>query len=501
MLDEPSVSDGSQRPTTQPLRTPEALSPALRLRRALTLLVITLVVPGSAQVVAGDRRVGRVAVRAWLVVVASTLVLLATFVVDRTLILSILTRPWVLSLLAGAFFAAAVAMPVLLLDAFRLGRPSLLPVRATAGVAAVTAVLVLVTSLPLVMAGRRAWAAGDLISGVFGSGKTSAAVDGRYNVLLLGGDAGADRIGLRPDSITLASIDEHTGRTVLFSLPRNLQNIPFPKGSVAGKALPHGWSCGDVCLLNALYTWGTEHKSLYRGVGNPGAAAMEEAVEGVTGLKVNYYVLVDLQGFRSLIDAMGGITLRVGSRVPIGGGTSRITGYIKPGRQHMDGYHALWYARSRQGSSDYERMARQRCVMTAMVNQLDPATLLARFQRIAAAGKQVVHTDLPASQLATFIDLGTKAKAAKITSVQFVPPLTTPARPDFVAIRRSVQVALATARSTANAAGTAGPGGKPSAAKPSASRSGSTSKPGASAAAGSAAKGAEVDVRTVCSAG
>jgi LCP family protein required for cell wall assembly len=246
--------------------------------------------------------------------------------------------------------------------------------------------------------------------------------------------------------MTLASIDAETGRTVLVSLPRNLEDIPFPDSSPAHAALPHGWSCGDSCLLNGLYTWGHEHRSLYPGAADPGAAVMKDAVEGITGLKVNYYVLVDLAGFRDVIDAMGGITVTVNERVPIGGGSSKVSGYIEPGTQHLDGYHALWFARSRHGASDYARMQRQRCVMNAMVGQLDPATLLSRFQRIAAAGTRAMHTDLPASELATFVDLGTKAKSHKISSVQFVPPLINPARPDFTIIRDRVQAAVRTAQ-------------------------------------------------------
>jgi LCP family protein required for cell wall assembly len=153
--------------------------------------------------------------------------------------------------------------------------------------------------------------------------------------------------------MTLVSIDATTGRTVLFSLPRNLEEVPFPAGSAAAKALPGGWSCGDTCLLNAIYTWGSAHKNVFPAAADPGAAAMKQAVEGVTGLPVNYCVLIDLRGFEQLVDAMGGITVTVHQRVPIGGETSPISGYIEPGTQHLDGYHALWFARSRQGASDY----------------------------------------------------------------------------------------------------------------------------------------------------
>src|SRR3712207_7939169 len=61
------------------------------------------------------------------------------------------------------------------------------------------------------------------------------------------------------------------------------------------EALPDGWSCGDDCLLNGLYQWGAEHPEHFPGVKDPGAEAMKQAVQGVTGLTVNYYVLIDLR--------------------------------------------------------------------------------------------------------------------------------------------------------------------------------------------------------------
>ena len=76
------------------------------------------------------------------------------------------------------------------------------------------------------------------ISAMFGDGTPPRAHDGRYNVLLLGGDSGADRWGLRPDSLTVASIDADTGKTVLFGLPRNMLNFPFAKGSVMAEQFP-----------------------------------------------------------------------------------------------------------------------------------------------------------------------------------------------------------------------------------------------------------------------
>jgi hypothetical protein len=105
-------------------------------------------------------------------------------------------------------------------------------------------------------------------------------------------------------------------------------------------------------------------------------------------------------------------------------------------------------------------MARQRCVMDAMLGQLDPSTVLRRFQGIATAGKQVVSTDVPAGELDTFLTLAAKARDQKVTSVQFVPPLITPARPDLRLVRERVDRAIAAAE-------------RPPAPKPSASASAS----------------------------
>ena len=170
---------------------------------------------------------------------------------------------------------------------------------------------------------------------------------------------------------------------------------------------------------------------------NPGAQATKEAVEGATGLKINYWVLIDLKGFESLVDAVGGITMDVYRRVPIGGGSTKIYGYVEAGKnRHLNGREALWFARSRSDSSDYDRMVRQKCVMNAMLNQFDPITVLTKFNSIAAAGREVVATDIPTSEIGTMIDLALKAKALPVASVAIMPPLINPGAPDFDVVRQ-----------------------------------------------------------------
>lgn len=473
------------------MRDPDGLSPAMRTRRAFLLVLITLLVPGSAQIAAGNRRLGRAALRVWLGALAAVAAMLLLYAFDRSAVFGLVTRSWFLLLVVIVLVASAAGWLVLVVDAWRLARPAGLTGAGRGLLAAVTVVAVLASSGTMLVGARQVMAGHDLISGVFGGNTRSAAVEGRYNVLLLGGDAGSDRIGVRPDSLTLASIDASTGRTVMFSLPRNMQNIPFPDDSPMHAAMPHGFDCGDACLLNAVYTYASEHKGLYpASVKDPGAQATMDAVEGITGLKVNYYVLIDLKGFQSLVDAVDGITLNVNRRVPIGGGSSRITGWIEPGKnKHLNGYRALWFARSREGSSDYERMARQRCVMTAMLQQVNPQTMLTKFRDVAKASAKVVSTDIPEADLGTFVELGLKAKKEKVTSVQFVPPLITPSHPDFAKVRQLVASAIS--KSEKASSGKAGSGG--------------TSKPTSSASAGSSSgsgsSGDEpVDAKAVCSA-
>ena len=199
-------------------------------------------------------------------------------------------------------------------------------------------------------------------------------------MLLLGGDSGADRWGLRPDSLTVASIDADTGRTVLVSLPRNMQNFPFAKGSVMREQFPDGFDC-EHCMLNGVNTWAMDNKELFGKAKHPGIDATIMAVEGITGLKINYWAMVNLKGFRDLVDAVGGVELNVRSRIPIGGLGSDVYDYIEPGKQKLTGFETQWYARAREGSDDYSRMARQKCVMGAMLDQLDPTACSATSRR------------------------------------------------------------------------------------------------------------------------
>src|SRR5690606_16293415 len=172
--------------------------------------------------------------------------------------------------------------------------------------------------------------------------------------------------------------------------------------------------------------------------------ATRDAVEGSLGIPIQFYVLIDMEGFAQLINALGGITVDVPERTPIGPITRpEPIGYIEEGTQHLGGADALWYARTRFDSNDFERMQRQRLVQEAILRQFEPANVLARFQSIAAAGEQVVSTDIPQVMLGRFTDLAAKSRELPLERLEIAPPEFNTDEPDFDAIHRAVTDTIA----------------------------------------------------------
>lgn len=441
---------------TDPVRYPSSASAPVRTKRAFALVLMTLLVPGSAQIVAGDRRLGRNALRvtlcAWAVLAATVLLLL----VNRSILINIITNPFTSLLIILVLVALALGWAFLFINTLRLIRPVLLApaARPAVGIALVLALILSSGSLGyaayLLNVGRTA------IGNMFSAGPAIDPVEGRYNFLMMGGDAGDDRTGRRPDSLSVLSVDAKTGQTAIISVPRNLQNAQFSEGSPMRQIYPDGYDCGDECLINAINTEVTnEHADLYPGVADPGAQATLEAVSGTLGLTIQAYVLVDMEGFAKLIDAMGGIRIKAGGWVPMSGIFDEVSrvhgmplGWIPAGEQTLDGDQALWYGRSREFVDDYARIQRQQCVQQAMLQQLDPATLLAKFEDIASAGTKVVDSNISSSQLGSFVDLAIKAKGQEVKRLTIGPPdfdVSFSTVPDFDVIHDKVDQLLASA--------------------------------------------------------
>ena len=208
-----------------------------------------------------------------------------------------------------------------------------------------------------------------------------AGVD-RVNVLLLGGDAGPYRFSLRTDSMILVSIDPKTGDTAMISIPRALQHVPFPPGTPLAKQFPKGFDG----LANAIWPYvANNHRDLAGGGDDAGSLAIKQGIAQLTGLPIQYYVLADMKGFVTIVDALGGIDINVLKRVPSAGNPGdakhKVPAFIDAGPQHMDGTLALDYARTREADSDYKRMGRQRCVLAAIAKAATPKALATGLPR------------------------------------------------------------------------------------------------------------------------
>ena len=152
--------------------------------------------------------------------------------------------------------------------------------------------------------------------------------------------------------------------------------------------------------------------------------------------------MVNLQGFQKLVNAVGGVTLNVRDRIPIGGIGAPISGYIEPGKRKLNGFETLWFARSRVAADDYSRMARQKCVMNAMLQQISPQVAVTHFEQIAKASSAMISTDIPASEVPRFMALALKAKSQKVATLSLVPPMINTADPDIALIKRKVVQAI-----------------------------------------------------------
>jgi LCP family protein required for cell wall assembly len=414
----------------------------VQFRRAVVLMLMTLVLPGSAQLAAGRKETGRLALRIWLGLIALVAVLFGLGLVFGSFVFWLLSNTFVLGVVRVLLMVMAVGWAYLFVDAWRLGDPLALRQKQRLAMVGINGLLCFSVVGSLLFASHVVGVQKDFMSAMFTDGVATDAHEGRYNILLLGGDSGSDRWGLRPDSLSVASIDAETGATVLFGLPRNMLNFPFPEGSIMGEQFPDGYDCGPECELNSLATWAADHKALFTGVDNPGVEATVQGVEGITGLEINYFAMVNLQGFERLVDAVGGVTLNVRDRIPIGGIGAPVTGYVKPGKRKLTGFETLWFARSRVEADDYSRMARQKCVMNAMLHQLSPQTVVFNFDKIAKASTALITTDLPQGEVDRFMELALKARKHPVRTVSFVPPMISTGNPDIDKIHAAVERAI-----------------------------------------------------------
>ncbi|MEA2026791.1 MAG: LCP family protein, partial [Chloroflexota bacterium] len=174
------------------------------------------------------------------------------------------------------------------------------------------------------------------------------------------------------------SIDPTTGRLAFISLPRDTSGVPLPKSWGAYRALGGKYNN----KINTLYYQARANPSLFPGNDKQrGYNGLMGALGELYGLDIKYYVAVDLNSFRAVVNTLGGVVVDV--QLPVmdvgystADGRGKLKLYIPPGMTRMNGQQSLAYARSRHGSSDFDRSARQQRVVTSVREQTDIDNLL-----------------------------------------------------------------------------------------------------------------------------
>jgi len=246
--------------------------------------------------------------------------------------------------------------------------------------------------------------------------------EGRLNVLLMGGDSGEGRSGIRTDTMIVVSIDPQTGAAAMFSVSRNMMQTPLPPDQ------PYSNWWGETCpgcypqALNLIYGDGGTRPDIWGGP-NAGANAAKTTIGYMLGIDIHYYVLVDLNAFITIIDAIGGLDIFVRESVELGvllDDGWYVESVIEPGWQHLDGTTALAYSRTRP-DSDFERQNRQRCVLQALAAQTDPATAIREFPALVPVLQENLHTDIRMSDVPDFLELLGRFDPSGMVAIRIMP--------------------------------------------------------------------------------
>jgi LCP family protein required for cell wall assembly len=218
------------------------------------------------------------------------------------------------------------------------------------------------------------------------------------------------------------SVDINTAHAVLFGIPRNIVNVPLAaedKTTFANNRFPD--------FLNALYVYAMQHPEQFPGGDARGFRAVSGAVQELIDQPLDGAVVVSLNGFVRLIDAIGGLWIDAPTRVyddryPLEDGSGYVTINIAPGCHHFKGHLALAYARSRHQDDDYHRMRRQQAVLVALLRQVDPIELIPQVPELISIAKDGLWMTVHREDIRGLAQLAAKVEPNKVRSIQFSPP-------------------------------------------------------------------------------
>lgn len=229
--------------------------------------------------------------------------------------------------------------------------------------------------------------------------------DGRTNILLLGMGGRNHPGGLLTDSMIVFSIDYKTNKVAMISVPRDLW-VPIP-----------GFGSGKI---NSAFADGEANKNTTGG----GGALASKTVENILGIPIHYYVDLDFEGFKKLIDTVGGIDINVDKAIydPYYPATDMIhydPFSISVGMHHMDGALALKYARSRETTSDFDRSRRQQQVMTAAKEKVTTLGIMSNPKKITDIINILgdhIRTNMQVGEIKSFWEISKSLDLANVVS-------------------------------------------------------------------------------------
>lgn len=179
---------------------------------------------------------------------------------------------------------------------------------------------------------------------------------GNVNIMLLGYGGGSHHGWYLADSIMVASWNKKLWAVTMLSVPRDFY--------ITNKETRVFWR------INEVFSRGVGRKHEF----DTWAKAMMGQLEDIMGINISYYAVIDFEGFKNVIDTLGGIEIDV--QKPIHDTTyptenlGYMTFHVNTGLQLFSGERALMYARSRHSTSDFDRSLRQQQIIKAIVAKL-----------------------------------------------------------------------------------------------------------------------------------
>ena len=199
----------------------------------------------------------------------------------------------------------------------------------------------------------------------------------KVTVMIMGVDRRQDDVG-RSDTLMVATLDPNKNQAALLSIPRDTRV----------KIKGHGFD-----KINAAYAYGGEKLT-------------QQTVENLLNTNMDHYMLIDINGFVKIIDALGGIDIDVEKRMVYDDPWDDNGGLhidLQPGMQHMDGKTAVTYVRYRDEEGDIGRIRRQQKFMKAIMDKIVSPTVIPKLPSIVTAVYDTVETDMSIGDILSFL--------------------------------------------------------------------------------------------------